>query len=126
MGLGSWILGSLAGDGTEQEEHRGTREMHLELTEGDFDQDVARAAISALSWVLQCCWVCGAALLLQIPTMHLFYFFFQTKFSQELTQFYLAFRNWHSSLYWQMFLICFKQRGQCDLFCLNSLHNGNT
>ena len=77
------------------------------------------AALATPPHVLQRCWLCCGALLLQIPTV----LFSNLIFSG--TDPVLALGNWHSP-YWQMFHICFKLSVQCELFRLSSLHNENT
>lgn len=128
---------STARGGTEQEEqcqHSGTmrgREKHLQLTKGavlgrtwpeQLDQQALLSTNLHPLLLPRCSSAAGCVVELYHCKSQLC--IFSNPIFSGIDP-VLAFGNWHS-LYWQMFLICFKQCVQCDLFFLNSLHNRST
>lgn len=132
------VAPTLAGRGTQQEQ-QGPAQWHKERKRkasvahkgSRCEQEGGQSSWTSRHCSAQTCPLCsflGAPVLLVVLWSPIVanpnYAFFSNLIFSGIDP-VLAFGNWHS-LYWQMLLICSKQCVQCDLFCLNSLHNENT
>lgn len=131
------VAPTLAGGGTQQEQqvpaqwHKERMRKASVVHKGSCsEQEGGQSSWTSRHCSAQACTLCsflGAPLLLIVvwsPTAANPSYAFLSNLIFSGIEPVLAFGNWHS-LCWQMLLICSKQCVQCDLFCLNSLHNEN-